>query len=147
MSRTTSFALLIIFAVVTYVVTFYGIQPAVKKFAMSGVFSDESDVRGGNSQASLGEMANMHCKQFIVEALEDQQPIQFPEHPTTLLTVGDPISGRFLIKSNLDLTTTDAGSPRRNYVCQIKLEGGDISDIENWTLISQRIWEEKEEEL
>ena len=143
MNRILSFALLIVFALVTYLVTFYGVQPALAKLATSGFFNDETDVRSDYSQDSIEEMASMHCKQFIAEELEDQQPIQFSEKPTTLLTVGDPISGRFLIKSDLELTTGDGTSPAREYACQLKLEGGDISDIENWDFISHRIWGEK----
>lgn len=144
MNRVTSFALFIVFALVTYGVTFYGIQPALKKIVTSGIFSDETNVRSDYSRESVEEMANMHCKQFIAQELEDQQPIQFSEQPTTLLTVGDPISGRFLVQSNLELTAKDGGSPTRKYACQIKLEGGDISDIENWDFISHRIWGEAE---
>lgn len=147
MNRFTKFALFVIFALVTYGVTFYGVQPALKKVAVSGIFNDETDVREGSSQESVNEMATLHCKQFIAEELADQQPIQFSDQSTILLTVGDPISGRFLINSNLELTASDNGSPVRKYTCQVKLEGGDISDIGNWDLISHKIWEEETETL
>ncbi len=129
-----SLVMLAVYVVALYVLLNKAIVPFVFKVLDSSVFTGDPQQSGQMTEVhdSRTAMALLQCNQFVKEEFGDDAMLTFSDRDYDSWDIG---YGRFIIKSHVDVRP-HPGDPvvRKNYVCQIKHEDGDMADINNWEL-------------
>ncbi len=128
-----SLLLLAVYIVALYVLLNKAIVPLVVDVLDSEMFTGDPSQSGKVTEVhdDRTAMALLQCNRFVREKFDEGVDLRFATADYQSWDIG---FGRFLVKSFVDVTESDEPTVRKNYVCEIRHTGGDLSDQDNWEL-------------
>ena len=129
-----SIPLFFLFIIGLYVLQNKVITPLVMKVVESDVFfekDDEAEELGKISNERTG-FAFVHCKNAMKEENHVPENASFADADYEAWALG----GRtYVIRSHVNVTSEDKGQVDRKYACKIQFSGGDVADLNNWSIL------------
>ncbi|GAB6068156.1 hypothetical protein JCM13664_14750 [Methylothermus subterraneus] len=128
-----SLLLLAVYVVALYVILNKAIVPFVLTVANSELFTGDSTQGGEPTQVhdDRTAMALLQCNRFVQDKFDEKATLAFENTAYQAWDIG---FGRFLIKSQVNVTEPNGATGRKNYVCELKHTGGDLAEPSNWKL-------------
>lgn len=81
-------------------------------------------------------MAHIQCKEFVREQLKAPSSADFAFLDYSASNMG---GNQFVIRSNVEAQNSFGVKLKNNYVCAVKWNGSNSSDIRNWELLSLQL--------
>jgi len=115
------------------------IMPLVNDVIKSDAFLVDTKDQGSQLPISteLGDIAFMHCNNYIKSELDSDQSVEFAEKPLKVWSLGNY---QFMV--NAEITIGDksgGGGTAQKYLCRITYDEGEnqegAMDFDNWTLV------------
>ncbi len=128
-----SLLLLAVYVVALYVLLNKAIVPFVLNVLNSDTFQGDASQSGRATEIhdNRTAMALLQCNRFVKDKFDEDVGLTFANTASHSWDIG---FGRFIIKSYVDVAEPSEPTVRKNYVCEIIHEGGDLEDQANWDL-------------
>lgn len=122
-----------VYVIALYVILNKAVVPFVLSVANSELFVGDASQGGEPTQVhdDRTAMALLQCNRFVQDKFDEKATLAFENAAYQAWDIG---FGRFLIKSQVDVTEPNAATIRKNYVCELKHTGGDLAEHSNWKL-------------
>ncbi|MDP7536958.1 MAG: hypothetical protein QF470_03925 [Methylococcales bacterium] len=123
-----SFAALVIF-------TRDGIMPQVYDFVSSDAMLVDSDDLGDlqalTDDSDLTRAAHAHCNTLIQEEYGSDYTLSMPQQALNIWDIG---AHDYVVNGEANISIDNGASIAKKYVCRIKFDEGNATDIDNWSL-------------
>lgn len=131
--KTVSIILFIVFVTSLYVFQITVVGPGVESIATSDFFMEntEDEVRLDGIINEKTNFALFHCRKYLTENYELSDSDIIAERDYKAWGLG---GYTYVIKSYVDVVTSEQGPMEKKFVCTISYEGGDELDYANWTI-------------
>jgi hypothetical protein len=114
------------------------IMPLVNDVIKSDAFLVDTKDQGSQLPISteLGDIAFMHCNNYIKSELDSDQAVEFSEKPLKVWSLGNY---QFMVNADITINDKTAGTSSQKYLCRITYDNGEnqegAMDFDNWTLV------------
>ena len=123
-----SFAFLVIF-------TRDGIMPKVYDFVSSDAMLVDSDDLGDQiaitDDSDLTRSAHAHCNTLIQEKFGSDHTLSLPQQALNIWDIG---AHDYVVNGEANISMDNGAPIAKKYVCRIKFDEGNPTDIDNWSL-------------
>jgi hypothetical protein len=114
------------------------IMPLVSDVIKSDAFLVDTKDQGSQLPISteLGDIAFMHCNNYIKSELDSDQAVEFSEKPLKVWSLGNY---QFMVNAEITINDKAGGATSQKYLCRITYDDGEnqegAMDFDNWTLV------------
>jgi hypothetical protein len=114
------------------------IMPLVNDVIKSDAFLVDTKDQGSQLPISteLGDIAFMHCNNYIKSELDSDQSVEFSEKPLKVWSLGNY---QFMVNAEITIGDKSGGGIAQKYLCRITYDEGEnqegAMDFDNWTLV------------